>query len=143
MRRAAAARRWHAARSTASDLEEARMATMLETHRDAKQWGMFVHLAAFAGYVSLVGWVLGPLIVWLIKKDQHRFVDDQGKEALNFQVNMLVYMGVAFVLSFLVIGIPLLFLLGIANIVLTVVATVQASKGRYYRYPLVLFRPFD
>jgi uncharacterized Tic20 family protein len=52
--------------------------------KDARLWGMFCHLIAFSGYVVPFGSVLGPLIIWLIKKDEMPFVDDQGKESLNF-----------------------------------------------------------
>lgn len=117
---------------------------MIETRRDAKQWGMFVHLAAFSGWVGLpLGWFLGPLVLWLLKRDEHAFVDDQGREALDFQLNMLVYGVLAFLLCFVVIGIPLLIVIGLANVVVPIVATVEASKGKYYRYPCVSFRVFS
>jgi hypothetical protein len=56
-----------------------------EPNKDARMWAMFVHLAGFGGIVvPAIGSVLGPLIIWLIKKDQFPFVNEQGKEALNF-----------------------------------------------------------
>ena len=76
--------------------------------QDERTWGMLCHLSAFAGYVFPFGGIVGPLVVWLIKKDEMPFVDDQGKEALNFQISVLIYAIVSFVLIFVLIGIILL-----------------------------------
>ncbi|MBN1509615.1 MAG: DUF4870 domain-containing protein [Sedimentisphaerales bacterium] len=111
-----------------------------ETNRDARMWAMFCHLAGLAFLVvPAIGSVIGPLVIWLIKKDQHPFVDEQGKEALNFQITMLIYAAVATLLIVLVItaciGIPLVVVVGIADIVLIIVAAIKANDGYHYRYP--------
>lgn len=99
---------------------------------------MACHLAALFGYVVPLGWILGPLVVWLVKRNEFPFVDDQGKESLNFQITIIIYGIVSFLLCFLLIGFLLLFLLAIFHIVMVVVAAVKASSGQSYRYPLTI-----
>ena len=102
-------------------------------------WGMFAHLSAFAGLVvPFVGHVLGPLVIWLIKRETMPFVNDQGKEALNFQITMTIGFVVAGVLIFAFIGVLLLPLIGIADIIMTIIAAVKANEGVAYRYPFTL-----
>lgn len=99
---------------------------------------MACHLAAFAGWVIPLGWILGPLIVWLIKRNEFPFVDEQGKEAVNFQLSVIIYGIVAGILCLLLIGFVLLIALAIFQIVLVIVATVKVSNGEHYRYPLTI-----
>ncbi|MEN6371601.1 MAG: DUF4870 domain-containing protein [Armatimonadota bacterium] len=106
---------------------------------DERLWGMLCHLAAFAGFfVPWIGFILGPLIVWLIKKDQYPFVNDQGKESLNFQISILIYSAIAAALIVVVIGVALLLALTVMEIVLIILASVAANEGRRYRYPLTI-----
>lgn len=79
---------------------------------------------------------LGPLVVWLVKRDDHPFIEMHAKEALNFNLSVLVYTVVGGVLVFVLIGIPLLIAIGVAWLVLTSIAAVRASNGEPYRYPL-------
>ena len=78
------------------------------------------------------------MIVWLLKKDLMPFVDDQGKEALNFQITMAIGFAICFVLTFVLIGLPLMFLLGIFDLVYTIIAAIKANEGERYRYPVSL-----
>ena len=103
--------------------------------REARQWAMFCHFSAFLGLVFPFGNLLGPLIVWQVKKDLDPFVDAQGKEALNFQISVALAMVLCFLLMVVLIGFPLLALVGIAALVLTVIAGIKANEGRAYRYP--------
>jgi uncharacterized Tic20 family protein len=105
---------------------------------DERLWAMLCHLSTFAGYFVPVGNILGPLVVWLIKKDQYALVDDQGKEALNFQISVLIYGLISFVLCFVLIGFVLLIALIIFDLVVTIMAAVQANSGVYYRYPMCI-----
>jgi uncharacterized protein len=109
-----------------------------EVSSDERQWAMFAHLAALAGFLIPFGNVIGPLIVWQIKKNEMPFVDDQGKEALNFQITVCLAVLVCLILLIVVIGALLLPLVGIAALVLTVIAAVKANGGEAYRYPLAL-----
>ena len=105
---------------------------------EEKQWGMFAHLAALAGIVIPLGNLLGPLIVWLVKKDTMPFVADQGKEALNFNITVFIAAFVSGILTLVLIGFLLLIVVGIAWLVLTVLAALAANKGEAYRYPFTL-----
>ena len=103
----------------------------------ARQWAMFAHLSALAAL--LVGFsFIGPLIIYLVKKDENAFVADQAREALNFNLSALIYFIIAFVLIFVLVGIVLLPAVVIAWIVLVIVAAVAANKGQFYRYPLTI-----
>ena len=116
---------------------------------EQRQWAMFAHLSALAGAVLtgvLLGWgcFIGPLIVWLIKKDTMPFVDDQGKEALNFNITVLIVGVALFVLTIVTLGLgalialPLGVLLGVGWLVFTIIAAIKANDGETYRYPLCL-----
>ena len=99
---------------------------------------MLCHLAALAGFLMPFGSIVGPLIIWLIKKDEFPFVDEQGKESLNFQISVAIYGIVSAILIIVFIGIILLVALIIADVVLVVVASIKTNKGESYRYPLTI-----
>lgn len=103
--------------------------------KDARMWGMLCHLTALAGFVIPFGHIVGPLVVWLIKKNDYPFVDAQGKEALNFQISVTIYSAVAFLAIFILIGFVLLPALAIADLILVIMASVKANAGGSYRYP--------
>ena len=107
--------------------------------QEEKTWGMLCHLSALAGYlIPAFGHVIGPLIVWLIKKDEYPFVNDQGKESLNFQLSVLLYGIVCFMLVFVLIGFVLLPALYIFDLVMIIIAAIEANKGIAFRYPLCI-----
>ncbi len=100
---------------------------------------MLCHLAALAGYTVVpMGNILGPLIVWLIKKDEMPAVDAHGKEALNFQISMTIYFAVCAVLAIVGIGVLLALILVIVNLVLIIMAAVKANQGEFYQYPMTI-----
>lgn len=105
--------------------------------KEARQWAMIAHLSALSGFLIPFGNIIGPLVVWQIKKDMP-FVEDQGKEALNFQITVLIAVIVCFILTFVVIGALLLPIVGIATLVLIIIAGIKANSGEQYRYPLTL-----
>ncbi|WP_397377530.1 DUF4870 domain-containing protein [Pseudomonas sp.] len=102
---------------------------------EARQWAMFCHFAAFLGLVFPFGNLLGPLIVWQIKKDLDPFVDAQGKEALNFQISVALAALLCVLLMVVVIGFPLLLLVSVGALVLTIIAGIKVNEGQAYRYP--------
>lgn len=104
--------------------------------QDEKTWGMLAHLAAFAGYLVPFGNIIGPLVIWLIQKDKMPFVNDQGKEAVNFQITILILAVISAILILIFIGILLLIAVGIFNIVMIIVSALKANRGEYARYPL-------
>lgn len=110
---------------------------------------MFAHLSALLGGLltsTVGGWgcFVGPLIIWLIKKDTMPFVDDQGKEALNFNITVAIIGVVLLIFSIftfgigLIVAIPLWIIVGVGWLVLTIVAAVKANEGVRYRYPFCL-----
>jgi len=104
---------------------------------EARKWAMFCHYAAFFWFlVPMIGNVIGPLIVWQLKKDSAAFVDDQGKEALNFQITFSLAMVICGVLAWVVIGFPLMLLVSVTALVLTIIAGIKANAGEAYRYPI-------
>ncbi|MBW4483556.1 MAG: DUF4870 domain-containing protein [Tildeniella torsiva UHER 1998/13D] len=110
----------------------------LDSNPESRMWAMLAHLSALSGFVIPFGNIVGPLVIWLVKRDEMSFVNDQAKEALNFNISMTIYMVVAGVLIFVLIGIPLMIVLGIAWLVLVILAAVKANEGTAYRYPLTL-----
>ncbi len=115
-----------------------------------RQWAMFAHLSALIGGIVTAGWAgslgcfVGPLVIWLVKKETMPFVDDQGKEALNFNITVAIVFAALLLLSLLTLGIglviaiPAFFIIGIAWLVLTILASIKANEGVAYRYPFAL-----
>ncbi len=105
---------------------------------DEKTWAMIAHLSWLVGFIIPFGSVLGPLVVWLIKKDTMPFVAEQGKEALNFQITVLIAAIISFILMFVFIGIILIVVVGLGALVLSIIAAIKAQNGEDYRYPWAL-----
>ncbi|MGM0375845.1 MAG: DUF4870 domain-containing protein [Bacteroidota bacterium] len=105
---------------------------------DEKNWGMYCHLAGFAGLLIPFGNVLGPLLIWILKKEKYPFVEVEGKEALNFQITVSIAGIIAGLLSVVLIGIPLLIAIGILAIIFMIKAVMETNEGRPYRYPFNL-----
>jgi uncharacterized Tic20 family protein len=102
---------------------------------DDRTWGMLAHLSSLIA-MALGGMTfLGPLIVWLVKKDQSAFVDDQGKEALNFQIAVMI---VTLICAVTIVGLFFVPLVAIADIIFTILAAMEANKGVAYRYPYTI-----
>ena len=108
----------------------------------ARTWNMLCHLSALAGFVIPFGTILGPLLIWQIKKNQIPSTDVHGKAALNFQITVLilVFAGAiaAIILSFIGIGIllfPLVFLVGLCGLIFAIIAGIKANNGEPYKYP--------
>ena len=121
---------------------------MTEIEQTAEQQGapskeergqaMACHLLALIGFIIPFGNLIGPLVMWIVKKDESAFVDDQGKEAVNFNITMMIAGFVCFLLTFVLIGVILLPILGIFWLVVTIIAGLKANEGVAYRYPLTL-----
>ncbi len=118
----------------------------VEVDAKARQWGMFAHLSALVGGLFTTGYgcFVGPLIIWLVKKDEMPFVDDQGKEALNFNITVTIAFFALLLLTFatfglgLFIAIPGWTVIGIYWLVMSIIAAIRANDGEKYRYPICL-----
>ena len=106
--------------------------------KDARNWAMICHLSALSGYFIPFGNVLDPVIIWAIKKDEFAFVDEQGKEAINFQLSMTIAYVISIILCFVVIGLFLLVILGIYALVMIIIASIRTNDGVEFRYPHVI-----
>jgi uncharacterized Tic20 family protein len=117
---------------------------------EEKTWAMFAHLSALlgglltSGRAGSLGFFIGPLIIWLIKKDTMPFVNDQGKEALNFAITVSLACLALLLLTLATLGLgallafPLMMIIGVTALVLIIVAAVKAYQGIAFRYPFAL-----
>jgi hypothetical protein len=109
------------------------------TSSDVRTWCVLCHASALAGFfVPWAGHILGPLIIWLAKRGDSTEIDANGKESLNFQISMLIYNLIAGILCLVLIGFVILAILHLLNLVLVIVASIQTSEGKFYRYPLAI-----
>lgn len=106
------------------------------THTEEEwQWALFSHMAGFGGFVIPFGSVLGPLVLWSMKKEQMPLVDTHGKRALNFNLTVILAALVCIPLIFVFVGIFLLIALGLIQLIATVMAVIAVSQHKDYRYP--------
>ncbi len=109
--------------------------------KEERNWALAAHLSSLSSFVGIPGFI-GPLVIWLVKKDEMPFAAAQAKEALNFQITLFIYVVACMVMVLTVIGaligIPALIALGIVEIVFTIIASVQAGEGKSYRYPMTI-----
>ena len=112
-----------------------------ELSKDARMWAMFCHLGGLAGLAPIVpafGSIIAPLVIWQIKKNDFPFVDEHGKEAVNFQISMLLYAIICIPFCFICIGFIMLAAVGIVDIVCLLIAAIKANNGEHYRYPICI-----
>ena len=112
------------------------MVEIRQLSSDERTFGMLCHLAALAGFIFPFGNIIGPLIIWAIKKDEFPWVDQQGRESLNFQISMTIYLIISAFLIIILIGIFLLVALGILNLIFVIMASIKANNGEEFSYPL-------
>jgi len=103
-----------------------------------RNWGMMLHLSVFACYVLPLAGLIAPIVIWQIKKDEFPSIDVHGKNVMNFLISMFIYGVVAVLLTFVIIGIPLLALLGIVGIVFPIIGGIKANNGEIWKYPGML-----
>lgn len=106
-----------------------------ETERN---WAMLCHLSALSGFFFPFGGIIGPLICWLSKRDESAWVTENGRNSLNFQLSILLYIVLAIPLCFIILGIPIIIMLETLKIICIIIASIKASKGEKFRYPLVI-----
>lgn len=104
---------------------------------DEKNWAMLCHASAFCGLLGIpYGNIIGPLVVWLLKKDSSPYVERHGRESLNFHLALAIYMTVAFILCFFFIGFLIFPIVWLFGVICTVQGAIKASNGSHYLYPL-------
>lgn len=126
----------------------ANIAPQAVTTQEENTWAMVCHLSALSGYFIPFGNLLGPLIVWIIKKDASQNLDQVGKQALNFHLSYTIYLtaaltvfAVSLVVPFIgwlfafVVALPVAVILGLIELVYSIVAAVNAYQGKPTAYP--------
>lgn len=106
-----------------------------ETERN---WAMLCHLSGFAAYFFPFGGIIGPLICWLSKKDESAWIDENGKAAMNFNLSILLYCILLVPLCFIIVGIFLIIALQTLRVICIIIASVKASKGEKFKYPMAI-----
>ena len=117
--------------------------------REERQWAMFAHLSALVGGLltsAIGGWgfFIGPLVIWLMKKEEMPFAGDQAKEALNFNITVSAIFLILLILTIVSLGLgailtlPIMLVVGIGALVLIIMAAIKANDGVAYRYPLTV-----
>jgi len=104
----------------------------------ARMWNILCHASALLGLAIPFAFLLGPLVVWLLKKNEFPSVDKHGKEALNFQLSFLIYMIVATILIAIFIGPFLMLLVGAVDVILVIIASVKVANGESFSYPFTI-----
>lgn len=103
-----------------------------------RQWALICHLSGLCGYFIPFGNLIVPIIIWSMKKDEMPMVDAHGKEVINFQISFSIWVFVAAIFVFILIGIPLLIGLVVMQVILIIIAAIKADSGELYRYPLTI-----
>jgi len=107
--------------------------------KQANNWAMLCHLTALSTYIGIpFGNIIGPLVIWLFKKDEFPFVNEQGKESMNFQISIMIYGIISGILCFIIIGFLLLGALVVFDIIMVIMATIKTSEGTPFHYPLTI-----
>ena len=110
-----------------------------QTTSNVRTWAAFCHASALLGvFLHFPGHLLPPLIIWLAKRGDSPELDAHGKEAVNFQISMLIYNIVAALFCLVLVGFLFLAVLWVVNAVLVIIAAIQASDGKFYRYPMTI-----
>ena len=112
--------------------------------RDVRQWAMILHLSLLAGYVVPIAGLIAPIIIWQMKKADMPKMDVHGKIVMNWLISAIIYAVVCSVLVFVLIGIPLLIVLGILTVVFPIIGGIKANNGETWKYPLsIRFLKYD
>ena len=116
-----------------------------EFETSAKPWGieedqftMLMHIAQFAGVVVPMAGLALPIVMWATNKENNELVDEHGKNIINWMISLIIYFAIAIPLCFLIIGIPIVMVLGLLTVLFPIIGAVKASNGEVYTYPLTI-----
>lgn len=109
-----------------------------QKEQEARQWAMFLHLSQLAGYIIPLLGLIAPILIWQIKKEEYPILDEHGKIVVNWIISELIYAAIGFVLMFVVIGIPILAVLGVLAIVFPIIGGLKANNGELWYYPMTI-----
>jgi uncharacterized protein len=106
--------------------------------QQARQWAMFLHLSQLAGYIIPLVGLIAPIIIWQTKKEEYPILDEHGKIVINWIISELIYGAICSVLLFVIIGFPMLMILGILAVVFPIIGGIKANNGELWRYPMTI-----
>ncbi|MDP2633433.1 MULTISPECIES: DUF4870 domain-containing protein [unclassified Pseudoalteromonas] len=116
-------------------MEENQKVEPVLVDKEQRTWAMLCHLSALAGFIIPMGSVIGPLVVWLIKKEDMPLVAEHGRKSLNFQITMLIAYIVCFILMIVAIGAILLPIVAIFSFIMVVIGAIKTNDGKPFNYP--------
>ena len=119
-------------------MEENQQLEPVVADKEQRTWAMLCHLSALAGFIIPMGSIIGPLVVWLIKKEEMPLVAEHGRKSLNFQITMLIAYIICFILMFVVIGAILLPVVAIFSFIMVVIGAIKTNDGKSFSYPFSL-----
>ena len=106
--------------------------------QQARQWAMFLHLSQLAGFVVPLVGLVAPIIIWQTQKEEFPMLDEHGKAVVNWIISELIYGAICFVLMFVIIGFPMLLILGLLGVIFPIIGGIKANNGELWRYPLTI-----
>lgn len=124
--------------SAMNEIPSAPAPAPVSTATPSRTWEVLCHVSSLAGFIIPFGNIIGPLIIWLMKRAESAEVEYHGKEALNFQISMTIYAAISAILILVFIGFVLLGIICLVSVILTIIAAVKASNGERYQYPLTI-----
>ena len=101
-----------------------------------RRWALFLHLSQFSGYLIPLAGLIVPIVIWQLKKVELPGIDMHGKIVVNWIISEIIYAAIGVILTFVIIGIPLLIALGIIGIIFPIVGGIKANHGEVWKYPL-------
>ena len=107
--------------------------------KEVRNWAMWCHLAGLAGFTGIpFANIIAPFIVWIMKRNAHPFIDRQGREALNFQISITLYLIISIFLGVIFVGLVFIIIIPVIAFVFTIIAAIKAKDGKNYRYPFTI-----
>lgn len=106
--------------------------------QQARQWAMFLHLSQLAGFIFPLVGLVAPIIIWQTQKAEYPILDEHGKVVVNWIISELIYGAICSVLLFVIIGFPMLMILGILGVVFPIIGGIKANNGELWRYPMTI-----
>ena len=108
------------------------------SQKDQNTWAMILHFSIFSGFIIPMAGLIAPIIIWQIKKSEMPGIDAHGKVVTNWIISSIIYGIVSIILSAVVIGIPLLLLLGVLTIIFPIIGGIKANNGEVWEYPITI-----
>lgn len=102
-----------------------------------KNWAMLIHVSQFMGYVLPVAGFIAPVVLWQMKK-QNPFIDRHGRAVTNWMISIAIYCFLAALLCFVLIGIPILYVIGVLAVVFPIIGAIKAYEGKHWDYPTAI-----